>query len=176
MEWCCYVLGNPSRSRTYCGSTNNLERRLRQHRGQLQGGARYTTRHGPSWDPTQVVARMRPPGCMIAVYGFTNASQARSLDCTREPIKKISSVMEYMKHTPWFPGTPYQGVVQRESSCDHPAASASTGSHGARCAVVDATSSTSSVYSGARHAGGFSWPLHRTLHRGHGGEGSVFWW
>jgi len=43
--WYCYLLLAPGR--TYVGATNNLPRRLRQHRGELAGGAKYTTRHGP---------------------------------------------------------------------------------------------------------------------------------
>jgi putative endonuclease len=39
----CYVLGNANR--TYCGTTNNMVRRLRQHNGEISGGARYTTAH-----------------------------------------------------------------------------------------------------------------------------------
>ena len=43
----CYVLGN--RNRTYCGTTNDMVRRLKQHNGERSGGARYTTaynKHG----------------------------------------------------------------------------------------------------------------------------------
>jgi putative endonuclease len=43
--WYCYLLLGPGR--TYVGATNNLPRRIRQHRGELAGGAKYTTRHGP---------------------------------------------------------------------------------------------------------------------------------
>lgn len=40
--FCCYIIacGN----RTYNGYTNNLQRRLRQHNGEIKGGARATTR------------------------------------------------------------------------------------------------------------------------------------
>ena len=37
-----YLLYNTSNNRTYLGITNNLNRRLRQHNGEISGGARYT--------------------------------------------------------------------------------------------------------------------------------------
>ncbi len=46
MSYACYCLVNPQ-GRTYVGFTVNLDRRLRQHNGELQGGARAT--QGSSW-------------------------------------------------------------------------------------------------------------------------------
>ena len=45
----CYVINQSCGARTYCGATNNLVRRLRQHNGEICGGARYTTRNGSGW-------------------------------------------------------------------------------------------------------------------------------
>ena len=44
--FCCYTLYN-SKFRTYVGTTNDLQRRLRQHNGELSGGARFTRGQGP---------------------------------------------------------------------------------------------------------------------------------
>lgn len=48
MSWHCYLLetveGSP---KTYVGVTPDLERRLRQHNGELSGGAKAT--HGHQW-------------------------------------------------------------------------------------------------------------------------------
>jgi predicted GIY-YIG superfamily endonuclease len=52
MNWFCYILRttNPLYSNhTYNGSTNDLKRRLRQHNGQIGGGAKATCNKGP-WE------------------------------------------------------------------------------------------------------------------------------
>lgn len=46
MNFACYCLVNPE-GRTYVGFSTNLDKRLRQHNGEIQGGARAT--HGSSW-------------------------------------------------------------------------------------------------------------------------------
>ncbi|MDR2573736.1 MAG: GIY-YIG nuclease family protein [Desulfovibrio sp.] len=45
-EWKVYLL-ECSDGSLYCGSTNNLERRMAQHNGVIPGGARYTSRRRP---------------------------------------------------------------------------------------------------------------------------------
>ncbi len=43
MNYIVYILINTNNNCTYVGITNNPIRRLRQHNGELKGGARYTT-------------------------------------------------------------------------------------------------------------------------------------
>ena len=54
MTWFCYLLRNtnPAYSKlTYNGSTNDPKRRLRQHNGEIKGGARFTSRClGGGWE------------------------------------------------------------------------------------------------------------------------------
>lgn len=47
-RWFVYLLENCDRSMTYCGMSCDPDRRLRQHNGELDGGAR-TTRRGRPW-------------------------------------------------------------------------------------------------------------------------------
>lgn len=47
-RWSCYCLLSES-DRTYIGATVNLPHRLRQHNGELAGGARSTHREAGSW-------------------------------------------------------------------------------------------------------------------------------
>jgi len=43
-----YLLSSTTKSRTYVGCTCNLTRRLRQHNGEIKGGAKYT-KYGRPW-------------------------------------------------------------------------------------------------------------------------------
>ena len=45
-NWLIYILKCRDGS-LYCGITNNLEKRLKQHKGELKGGAKYTRSHWP---------------------------------------------------------------------------------------------------------------------------------
>ncbi len=41
-QYIVYLLTNTQSNRTYLGITNNPQRRIRQHNGELKGGAKYT--------------------------------------------------------------------------------------------------------------------------------------
>ena len=45
-NWLVYILECRDDS-LYCGITNNLEKRLKQHSGEIKGGAKYTRSHWP---------------------------------------------------------------------------------------------------------------------------------
>lgn len=42
-NWSLYLLENSDNKKTYLGVTVNIKRRIRQHNGDLVGGARYTS-------------------------------------------------------------------------------------------------------------------------------------
>lgn len=51
--WFCYVLRNNNqkyKNCTYVGSTNNPNRRIRQHNSIIKGGAKYTTSKASEWE------------------------------------------------------------------------------------------------------------------------------
>ena len=45
-NWLIYILKCVDDS-LYCGITNNIEKRLKQHKGEIIGGAKYTRSHWP---------------------------------------------------------------------------------------------------------------------------------
>jgi len=51
--WFCYLLQSECRKKTYVGATINPDRRLRQHNGELSGGARAT--HGKKWNRISLI-------------------------------------------------------------------------------------------------------------------------
>ena len=73
-KWLIYILECRDGS-LYCGITNNIEKRLKQHKGEIKGGAKYTRSHWP---------------CKL-VYKEKSASRSEALK--REAIiKKMSKV------------------------------------------------------------------------------------
>ena len=75
----CYILRsmNPNYSNiTYNGSTNNLKRRIRQHNGEIVGGAKYTKDKGP-WE------------YYLIIEGFVDRKEALSCEWRiKHPINK----------------------------------------------------------------------------------------
>jgi len=47
VDWACYIIKNEKY--TYVGVSNNVEKRLRAHNGEIKGGAKYTTSKGSGW-------------------------------------------------------------------------------------------------------------------------------
>lgn len=80
-DYCCYLIVSHDEKASYCGTTNNFTRRLRQHNCEIAGGARYTTRcHQGGWKP------------LFVIWGFANRSQALSFEW-------------HVKRCPVHPGT-----------------------------------------------------------------------
>ncbi len=71
-NWLIYILKCKDGS-LYCGITNNLENRLKQHKGEVKGGAKYTRSHWP---------------CKL-VYKEKSASRSEALQ-RESVIKKMS--------------------------------------------------------------------------------------
>lgn len=66
-EWVVYLLKSDISNRTYIGATNNFNKRLRQHNGEIKGGARYTSSN-------------RPWNCVLIISGLIDKSIALCLE------------------------------------------------------------------------------------------------
>jgi len=53
--WSVYLLWNPVYKRTYIGCTTDVNRRLRQHNGEVKGGAKSTRKYSPFWKVEMVI-------------------------------------------------------------------------------------------------------------------------
>ena len=69
MSYLCYLIVSFDSSKTYIGITNDFTKRLRQHNGEIKGGAKYTTQGRP-W---RLVAHIK---------GFENHIQVLQFECS----------------------------------------------------------------------------------------------
>lgn len=65
-QWFVYFLESTTSTKSYCGMTKDVPRRLRQHNGELVGGAKYTL-HGRPWIIKMVLGpyESRVIGCRV---------------------------------------------------------------------------------------------------------------
>lgn len=83
-RYSCYILQSQSNLRkTYCGCTNNLGRRLRQHNGLLRGGA-YSTRSGRPWDFACVVGPFSCKNMALRFEWFLKVKHSPVYDLCRK--------------------------------------------------------------------------------------------
>jgi structure-specific endonuclease subunit SLX1 len=79
MTWFCYILRSTTRNRTYVGSTNNPVRRLRQHNGEISGGAKSTK--GDTWE------------MFILISGFIDHINCLQCEWKMKHIKKYKGII-----------------------------------------------------------------------------------
>ncbi len=93
----CYVLASRA-GRTYVGATNNPARRLRQHRGELKGGAR-ATRAGRDWRMVFLVGGFPGWGDALAFErGLKNVCRAYRL---RGLLGRRAGLARLLAHPRW---------------------------------------------------------------------------
>ena len=105
-NWSCYFLLSDDGKRTYIGASNNVERRLRQHNGELKGGAK-ATRGGRPWKHICIIngfdkisALQFEWRCKKCKYSSVNKGD-RILTHRGGPQKKIINLMKVFNLEKW---------------------------------------------------------------------------
>lgn len=78
LDWWTYVLYSESTGLTYTGTTTNLHRRMRQHNGELIGGARATFRGRP-WKVLHVEGPMAKVAAHQREYAIKQLPREKKL-------------------------------------------------------------------------------------------------
>ena len=92
-NWCVYLLYNETKKRTYLGCSNSISKRLRQHNGEISGGARNTklSEGSEKWELKGVIT------------GKLNISTANSLESRIRKTKiygldkRLENMAKYIK-------------------------------------------------------------------------------
>ena len=91
-----YLLKNENKS--YIGYTNDFKRRLRQHNGEIKGGAKYTSKYD-NWSP------------ICIVDGFQTKSEAMQCEWRLKRVKGYYKRLKYLsqilqKNKKWTKNSP----------------------------------------------------------------------
>lgn len=109
--WHCYILrgaGRVGRNYTYVGKTNNMTRRLRQHNGELHGGARRTHTRRPH-RPFIIIGGF--PSERAALQ-FEWAMKHRRAKNSRGQAGRIRTLEHLLLLSRWTTRSPWQATLQ----------------------------------------------------------------
>lgn len=104
----CYILSNkylPHANRTYNGYTNNLSKRIRQHNGEIVGGAKYTKKYGnKQWNYLAIISGY--PDYHNALQSewrikHPSGKPGRRLSCYNSPIGRLTGLAQVMCLERW---------------------------------------------------------------------------
>lgn len=91
-EIVCYCLERVDGRKTYVGYTVNLAKRIRQHNGELVGGAKYT--HGGKWVVRWMVSGFRTKNEAMSFEWHWKRQTRKQNGCT--PAEKRVSAAQYL--------------------------------------------------------------------------------
>ena len=96
-NWVFYLIYNENY--TYAGVSNKYERRLRQHNGEIKGGAKYTTSKSPNWKHICLVEGFHDKIQAMQFEWAVKHVQPRNVGGVIERIKKLYKVLLKEKWT-----------------------------------------------------------------------------
>ena len=90
-KWVCYLIANGGY--TYVGVSPTPEKRLRQHNGEIKGGAKYTTSKGPGWKHVCIIEGFQDKIQAMQFEWAVKHEPPRNLGGVAARIEKIKRVM-----------------------------------------------------------------------------------
>jgi predicted GIY-YIG superfamily endonuclease len=97
-NWSVYILDNPINRRTYIGVSIDPVRRLKQHNGSIQGGARYTRMHAKgSWRIHTTVSGLLKKEAMSVEKTVKNTKSSTSSTSTTGAMAPVARRLEVLQ-------------------------------------------------------------------------------
>jgi len=90
-EWFFYIIQN--RHCTYAGVSPDPVRRLRQHNGEIKGGAKYTTSKGSGWKHVCIVSGFQTKIQSMQFEWAVKHQKPRNVGGIDARLKKLNEVM-----------------------------------------------------------------------------------
>ena len=96
-EWYVYLIKN--NNCTYVGATNNTERRIKKHNGELSGGAKYTASKGSGWKYICIISGFDTKINALRFEWAFKHEKPKKAGGIKNRIKKLISVVSKEKWT-----------------------------------------------------------------------------
>ena len=106
-QWICYLIAN--NNYTYVGVTPTPEKRLRQHNGEIKGGAKYTTSKGPGWKHICIIKGFHNKIQAMQFEWAVKHEPPRNLGGINARLEKIKKVMNKER---WTSNAPLSNTVK----------------------------------------------------------------
>ena len=90
-EWFFYIIQN--KNCTYAGVSPDPIRRLRQHNGEIKGGAKYTISKGPGWKHVCIVSGFQTKIQSMQFEWAVKHQKPRNVGGIDARLKKLNEVM-----------------------------------------------------------------------------------
>lgn len=121
----CYILYNDTTNDTYVGYTNNPERRLRQHNGEIKGGATFTTsrarKKNIQWKFLCIITFNHEAFTknMALSFEWHLKFEARKHKMYRGPNNRMASIAKVLENKKFSMLAPYINIITNEQINDH---------------------------------------------------------